>query len=191
MDITSIRTPSLGDATYIAVEGSFAVIVDPQRDIGRFLDVLDDRNLTLTHVLETHVHNDYISGGRDLARRTGADLVLPAGSGAAFPFLPAFHHEGLTVDIEDAIRLNATAVTLSVFVGAEGERTTLLNLGRLVDEGEKYGIPVLAVTAVGKDMAREIREYFIPDFSNWKDHDAFEAAYQRLMEDFKPAPGDT
>ena len=42
----------------------------------------------------------------------------------------------------------------------------------------------------GKDMAVEIREYFIPDFTNWKDHDAFEATYQRLMKDFKPAPDD-
>jgi len=65
--------------------------------------------------------------------------------------------EGLTVAIDDAIRLNAAAITLSVFVGAEGERETLLNLARLVDEGQKAGIPVLAVTAVGKDMLRDAR----------------------------------
>ncbi len=65
--------------------------------------------------------------------------------------------EGLTVAMDDAIRLNASAITLSIFVGAEGERTTLLNLARLVDEGERYGIPVLAVTAVGKDMVRDVR----------------------------------
>lgn len=90
-----IRTPSLGDNTYIAIHGDSAIIVDPQRDIGRFTDVLDTRGLTLTHVLETHMHNDYISGGRDLARVRDADLVLPAASGAAFPFLPAFHDEEL------------------------------------------------------------------------------------------------
>lgn len=65
--------------------------------------------------------------------------------------------EGLTVALEDAIRLNASAVTLSIFVGAEGERTTLLNLARLIDEGQRYGIPVLAVTAVGKEMVRDAR----------------------------------
>ena len=59
--------------------------------------------------------------------------------------------------IEDALRLNASAVTLSIFVGAEGERTTLLNLAKLVDAGQRYGIPVLAVTAVGKDMVRDAR----------------------------------
>jgi len=42
----------------------------------------------------------------------------------------------------------------------------------------------------GTDVAVEIRKYFIPDFSNWKDHDSFEAAYQRLMQDFKPSPED-
>jgi putative autoinducer-2 (AI-2) aldolase len=65
--------------------------------------------------------------------------------------------EGLTVAIEDAIRLNVSAVTMSIFVGSEGERTTLLNLAALVDAGEKYGIPVLAVTAVGKEMTRDAR----------------------------------
>jgi putative autoinducer-2 (AI-2) aldolase len=66
-------------------------------------------------------------------------------------------HEGLTVAIEDAVRLNAAAVTMSVFVGAEGERTSLVNLGLVIDQGGRYGIPVLAVTAVGRDMVRDAR----------------------------------
>lgn len=65
--------------------------------------------------------------------------------------------EGLTVALEDAIRLNASAVTMSIFVGAEGERRTLLNLARLIDEAQKFGIPVLAVTAVGREMVRDAR----------------------------------
>ncbi len=103
VEVVVIRTPSLGDATYIAIHGNSAIVVDPQRDIGRFTDVLDDRGLTLTHVLETHMHNDYISGGRDLAWKRAADLVLPAASGAGFAFLPAFHNDefegvnGLTI----------------------------------------------------------------------------------------------
>jgi glyoxylase-like metal-dependent hydrolase (beta-lactamase superfamily II)/rhodanese-related sulfurtransferase len=95
MDVISVRTPSLGDATYIVAHEGTAIVVDPQRDIGRFLDVVEDRGLTVSHVLETHMHNDYISGGRDLAKRTGADLVLPAASGAGFAFVPAFHQEDL------------------------------------------------------------------------------------------------
>ena len=66
-------------------------------------------------------------------------------------------NEGVTVNFEDAIRLNVSAIALSIFVGADFERQTLLGLSELVNLGEKYGIPVLAVTAVGKDMVRDAR----------------------------------
>lgn len=60
--------------------------------------------------------------------------------------------EGITTSMEEALRMNAAGVALSIFVGAPGERETLLNLAKLVDEGERYGMPVLAVTAVGKAL---------------------------------------
>ena len=82
-------------------------------------------------------------------------IVLRVSGGTSI--LSELSGEGLTVAMEDAIRLNVAAVTLSIFVGSEGERTTLLNLAKLVDEGERYGIPVLAVTAVGKEMTRDAR----------------------------------
>lgn len=82
-------------------------------------------------------------------------IVLRVSGGTSV--LTELSNEGLTVAVEDAIRLNATAITLSIFVGAEGEKETLLNLAKLVDAGEKYGIPVLAVTAVGKEMSRDAR----------------------------------
>jgi putative autoinducer-2 (AI-2) aldolase len=65
--------------------------------------------------------------------------------------------ETITTSMEEAIRLNASCLALSIFVGSKYEHQTLANLARLVDEGEKYGIPVLAVTAVGKEMARDAR----------------------------------
>ena len=65
--------------------------------------------------------------------------------------------ETITVSIEEAIRLNAACLALSIFVGSKYEHQTLANLAKLVDEGEKYGIPVLAVTAVGKEMGRDAR----------------------------------
>ena len=95
MEIIAIRTPSLGDATYVLIVDRHAIVVDPQRDIDRFLEIVDSHDASVSHVLETHMHNDYISGGRDLAIRTGADLVLPAASSAAFSFVPAFHREVL------------------------------------------------------------------------------------------------
>jgi len=61
--------------------------------------------------------------------------------------------------MEEAIRLNVSAVGLSIFVGTEYEHDSLLNLGKLVDEGEKYGIPVMAVTAVGKELEKRDARY--------------------------------
>lgn len=67
--------------------------------------------------------------------------------------------EHLAVDIEDAIRMNVAAITLQVFIGGQFESRSVHNMTRLVDMGLRYGIPTMAVTAVGKDMARDAR-YF-------------------------------
>jgi len=68
-------------------------------------------------------------------------------------------HEGITTSMEEAIRLNAAAVGISIFVGSEYEHDSLMNLSKLVDEGEKYGIPVMAVTAVGKELEKRDARY--------------------------------
>lgn len=68
-------------------------------------------------------------------------------------------NEDLTTSIEDAIRINAAAVGISVFVGSNYEHQTLVNLSKLVDEGERYGIPVMAVTAVGREMEKREARY--------------------------------
>jgi putative autoinducer-2 (AI-2) aldolase len=68
-------------------------------------------------------------------------------------------NEGITTSMEEAIRLNVAAVGLSIFVGSEYEHDSLLNLSKLVDEGEKYGIPVMAVTAVGKELEKRDARY--------------------------------
>jgi len=71
--------------------------------------------------------------------------------------LKELSNEIITTNIEDAIRINATAITCSVYIGGQFEKETIDNLAKLVNEGEKYGIPVLAVTAVGKEMVRDAR----------------------------------
>ncbi len=68
-------------------------------------------------------------------------------------------NETITTSIEEAIRLNAAAVGLSVFVGSQYEHQSLANLARLVDEAERYGIPVMAVTAVGREMEKRGARY--------------------------------
>jgi putative autoinducer-2 (AI-2) aldolase len=66
-------------------------------------------------------------------------------------------NETITTSVEEAIRLNASCLAISIFVGSKYEHQTLSNLAKLVNQGERYGIPVLAVTAVGKEMARDAR----------------------------------
>jgi len=73
--------------------------------------------------------------------------------------LKELSNEELAVDIEDAIRMNVSAITLQVFIGGEYETRSVHNMTRLIDMGLRYGIPTMAVTAVGKNMVRDAR-YF-------------------------------
>jgi 3-hydroxy-5-phosphonooxypentane-2,4-dione thiolase len=66
-------------------------------------------------------------------------------------------HEGIIVDIEDAIRLNVSGVAFSILVGQSFERDTILGMTKYIDECERYGIPVLAVTAVGKGLGKDAK----------------------------------
>ncbi|WP_433380753.1 rhodanese-like domain-containing protein [Streptosporangium sp. CA-115845] len=95
MEIVSFRTPGLGDQSYLLTHEGKGVLVDPQRDIDRFLNAAAERDVDLRFVLETHLHNDYVSGGQQAADRTGAELVLPAAAGAAYPHTAAFHLEDI------------------------------------------------------------------------------------------------
>lgn len=68
-------------------------------------------------------------------------------------------HECITTSMEEALRLNACAVGISIFVGTDYEHDSLLNLAKLVDEGERYGIPVMAITAVGRELKKRDARY--------------------------------
>lgn len=93
--VETVRTEGLGDSTHVLIHDGLAVIVDPQRDYDRFESVLDQHSADLRFVLETHVHNDYVSGGRDLAKKHRAEVVMPAGAAPTFRHTPAFHQEDL------------------------------------------------------------------------------------------------
>jgi putative autoinducer-2 (AI-2) aldolase len=88
---------------------------------------------------------------------TQKSIVLRASAGPSI--LKELSNEGIAVDIEESLRLNVCAMAVQVFVGGEYEKESILNMTRLVDLGNRYGIPTLAVTAVGKDMARDAK-YF-------------------------------
>jgi len=82
-------------------------------------------------------------------------VILRVSGGTSI--LKELSDEVVTTSIEEALRLNASAVAVSIFVGSPNEKQTLANLAELVSEGERYGMPVLAVTAVGREMARDAR----------------------------------
>jgi putative autoinducer-2 (AI-2) aldolase len=86
---------------------------------------------------------------------SGTPIVLRASGGPSI--LKELSDEQIAVGMEDAVRINACAVAVQVFVGGEFETQSVHNMTRLVDEGQRYGIPVLAVTAVGKELTRDAR----------------------------------
>jgi 3-hydroxy-5-phosphonooxypentane-2,4-dione thiolase len=84
-------------------------------------------------------------------------IVLRVSGGTSI--LKDLSNEDIAVDIEESIRLNVCAMAVQVFIGGEHEKESIINMTRMVDVGTRYGIPTLAVTAVGKDMARDA-QYF-------------------------------
>ncbi len=86
---------------------------------------------------------------------SGNPVVMRASGGPSI--LKDLSNEHIAVNMEDALRMNVSAVAVQVFVGGECETQTINNMTKLVDEGMRYGVPVLGVTAVGKDLARDSR----------------------------------
>lgn len=84
MNVITIETPALGDRSYLVHDGSIAVAVDPQRDIDRVLAAADEAGVTIALVAETHIHNDYVTGGLVLAEETGAHYLVAADDNVAF-----------------------------------------------------------------------------------------------------------
>jgi len=92
----------------------------------------------------------------DIDSKVQTPIVLRV-SGGSSVLEEDLSNETIVTGIEECIRLNAAGMALQVFIGAPHQHQTIANLGKLVDEGERYGIPVIGVTAVGKDMVRDAR----------------------------------
>ncbi|PXY36644.1 MBL fold metallo-hydrolase [Prauserella flavalba] len=102
-----IETSSLGDRSYLATDGEVAVVVDPQRDVDRVIAAAGRLGVRIVLVLETHVHNDYVSGGLELARLTGAEYALAAADEVAFDRRPL--SDGDVVEVSPRLRVRAVA----------------------------------------------------------------------------------
>ncbi|WP_329092608.1 MBL fold metallo-hydrolase [Actinomadura citrea] len=107
VDVQVVETSSLGDRSYLAHDGRVALVVDPQRDIDRFLALAGRLDVRITHVAETHLHNDYVSGGLALARATGAAYLLSSDESVEFERTAI--SDGDEIAVSDALRIRAVA----------------------------------------------------------------------------------
>jgi putative autoinducer-2 (AI-2) aldolase len=147
--ISKIIKPENGRCVMLAVDHGYFLgptekLEVPQKTIEPLLPYVDSIMLT-RGVLRT-----------SLPPISNVPIVLRV-SGATSIIGEDLSNETITTSIEDAIRLNVSCLALSIFVGSKYEHQTLANLATLVDNGQKYGIPILAVTAVGKEMIRDAR----------------------------------
>ncbi len=101
--IVPLETPSLGDRSYLVHDGDVAFVVDPQRDTDRVLDLARDAGVRITHVFETHIHNDYVTGGLALARETGAQYLVNADDEVSFDRVPI--RDGDVIEVSPELRI--------------------------------------------------------------------------------------
>lgn len=147
--LSRIIKPSTGKAVMLAVDhgyflGPTSGLEVPQKTVVPLLPFADSLMLTrgvLRNCIPPQASTPIV------LRVSGGNSILDED----------LSNEDITVSIEDAIRLNVCAMALSIYVGSPYQHKTVINLAKLVDQGEAHGIPVLAVTAVGKNMVRDER----------------------------------
>jgi hydroxyacylglutathione hydrolase len=136
LEIVPIDTPSLGDRSYLVHDGEVAFAVDPQRDIDRVQAVLADRQVRLERVFETHIHNDYLTGGLALARATGATYHVNEADRVSFEHSPV--HPGDVIETGPRMRVRAmstpghTFTHLSYVFETFGEQPAVFTGGSLL-----------------------------------------------------------
>lgn len=105
--VDTLEFEGLGNRSYLAGGPQAAVVVDPPRDIDQVIAAAARRGVRIAYVAETHVHNDYVSGGLELAGVSGARYLVPDGASASFTRTPVA--DGDTVTVDDGLVLRAVA----------------------------------------------------------------------------------
>ena len=144
--LARLMKPEDGNAVWLAIDhgyflGPISKLEEPAKTIKPLIPHTDALMLTrgiLRTCVDANIDMPFI------LRVSGGNSIIG----------PALSNEGIHTDMEEALRLNASAVAFSIYVGTEHEHQTLLCLGKLVNEGQRYGMPVLAVTAVGKELEK-------------------------------------
>ncbi|GAA0951638.1 MBL fold metallo-hydrolase [Actinocorallia libanotica] len=136
IEIIPMETPTLGDRSYLVTDGTTAFVVDPQRDIDRMLEPARSRDLRITHVFETHIHNDYVTGGPALAEATGAAYHVNADDPVRFEHSPV--RDGDVIEVGPRMRVRALATPghththLSYVLESGGEAVAVFTGGSLL-----------------------------------------------------------
>src|SRR6266849_4002687 len=149
--LSQIIKPSTGHAVMLAVDHGYFMgpthkLEEPRKTIDPLLPY-SDAIMCTRGVLRTSVDP-----------KNNIPIVLRMSGGVSIVG-ESLTNESITTSFRDAVRLNVAAVALSIFVGSQHEHQTLTNLGHLVNLGEEYGVPVLAVTAVGKELEKRDARY--------------------------------
>ena len=136
VEVLAIDTPALGDRSYLAHDGEVAVVIDPQRDIDRVLALAAARGVRITHVFETHLHNDYVTGGLALALATGSAYHVNAADEVAFDRVPV--RDGDVIEVSPVMRVQVlgtpghTFTHLSYLLQAAGRSHAVFTGGSLL-----------------------------------------------------------
>ena len=134
--ILPLETPTLGDRSYLVHDGEVAFVVDPQRDIDRVVDLAARERVRITHVFETHIHNDYVTGGLALAELTGAAYFVNAADDVSFARTPVRDGEELAIGARMRLRALSTPghtfTHLSYALSADGEPVAVFTGGSLL-----------------------------------------------------------
>ena len=134
--IIPIDTKTLGDRSYLAHDGEVALVVDPQRDIDRVIDLAEREGVRITHVFETHIHNDYVTGGRALADATGAAYHVNVADPVRFERVGVDDGDVITVSPALAVTVMATPghtfTHLSYALDSHDERVGIFSGGSLL-----------------------------------------------------------
>lgn len=149
--LSRIIKPDSGRTVMLAVDHGYFMgpthrLEEPRKTINPLLPYADAIMVT-RGILRSSVNPD-----------ANTPVVLRVSGGSSI-LSESLSNEAITTSLREAIRLNVAAVALSIFVGSPHEHQTLTNLAKLVDEGQEYGIPVLAVTAVGKELEKRDARY--------------------------------
>ncbi|NEA38641.1 MBL fold metallo-hydrolase [Streptomyces sp. SID11385] len=158
--VDTLDLPGLGNRGYLAGGSRGAVAIDPPRDFAQVIEAAARRGVRIAYVVETHVHNDYVSGGLELARATGARYLVPAAARVAFARTPVADGDTVTVDEAGAEPLRLSAVATpghtphhTSYVLHEGARPVAAFTGGSLLIGA-VGRPDLVEPRLTEDLAR-------------------------------------